>query len=205
VGRRGVCLVIAAPSGAGKSTITRALLDSEPALRLSVSVTTRAPRPREQEGVHYYYSDRTAFEALAAAGGLLEWAEVFGRLYGTPRAPVEAALRDGLDLVFDIDWQGWRQLKAALPDDAVGVFVLPPSLAALRTRLAGRAADDEGEIERRMAGARAEISHWHEFDHLVLNDDLARCVSEVRAVLHAARSATARCTALARLAGGMAE
>ena len=203
--RRGVCLVIAAPSGAGKSTITQALLESEPGLRLSVSVTTRQPRPGEQEGVHYYYSDEAKFRALQAGGGLLEWAEVFGRLYGTPRAPVEAALRDGHDLVFDIDWQGWRQLKAALPQDAVGVFVLPPSLDVLAARLAARAGDGAAEIARRMAAARDEISHWHEFDHLVLNDDLARCVAEVRAVLHAARSATARCTALGRLAQGMAD
>ena len=200
-GRRGVCLVIAAPSGAGKSTITRALLASEAALRLSISMTTRGKRPGEQEGVHYYYSDEAAFRAQVAEGGLLEWAQVFGRLYGTPRAPVEAALQAGLDMVFDIDWQGWRQVKAALPDDAVGVFVLPPSLAALQNRLAARARDDVGEIDRRMAAARDEISHWPEFDHLVLNDNLDRCVSEVRAVLHAARSSTRRCSGLAELAG----
>ena len=198
--RRGVCLVIAAPSGAGKSTITRALLASEAELRLSVSVTTRGPRPGELEGVHYYYVDRAAFQVMAESGGLLEWAQVFDQFYGTPRAPVEQALQSGYDLVFDIDWQGWRQLKAALPADAVGVFVLPPSLQALRARLAGRAGGEPGEIERRMAAARSEISHWHEFDHLVLNDDLDRCVTEVRAVLHAARSSTARCTGLAQVA-----
>jgi guanylate kinase len=203
--RRGVCLVVAAPSGAGKSTITRALLAREPALRLSVSVTTRARRPGEQEGVHYYYIDEPAFRALAASGGLLEWAEVFGRCYGTPRAPVEEALRAGQDVVFDIDWQGWRQLKAALPEDAVGVFVLPPSIEALAERLAGRAGDDAEEIRRRMAAARDEISHWPEFDHVVLNDDLERCVAEVQAVLHAARSSTKRCFGLARLGAAMAQ
>ncbi len=202
--RRGVCLVVAAPSGAGKSTITRALLASETELRLSVSVTTRARRPGEQEGVHYYYIDDAEFRALAAGGGLLEWAEVFGRCYGTPRAPVEEALRAGRDVVFDIDWQGWRQLKAALPDDAVGVFILPPSLEALTQRLVGRAGDDEDEIRKRMAAARDEISHWPEFDHVVLNDDLERCVAEVRAVLHAARSSTKRAHGLAKLGAMMA-
>ena len=202
-GRRGVCLVVAAPSGAGKSTITRALLESESGLRLSVSVTTRSPRPGEVEGVHYYYSSEAAFRAMVAAGELLEWAQVFGRFYGTPRAPVEAALKAGHDLVFDIDWQGWRQLKAALPGDAVGVFILPPSLEALQMRLARRAGDDAAEIARRMAAARDEISHWHEFNHVVLNDELERCVDEVRAVLHAARSATSRSFGLAKLADKM--
>ncbi len=202
-GRRGVCLVVAAPSGAGKSTITRALLESEPGLRLSVSVTTRSPRPGEVEGVHYHYNSEAAFRAMVAAGELLEWAQVFGRFYGTPRAPVEAALKAGHDLVFDIDWQGWRQLKAALPGDAVGVFILPPSLEALQMRLARRAGDDAAEIARRMAAARDEISHWQEFNHVVLNDELERCVDEVRAVLHAARSATSRSFGLAKLADEM--
>ncbi len=201
--RRGVCLVIAAPSGAGKSTITRALLAIDPRLRLSVSVTTRAPRPGEQDGVHYHYIDEATFAAMAASGALLEWAQVFGRGYGTPRAPVEAALRAGTDILFDIDWQGWRQLKAALPQDAVGVFVLPPSLAALRARLVARAGDDTAEIARRMAAAAGEIEHWQEFDHIVVNDDLAICISQVRAVLEAARTATSRCLGLRALAAEM--
>ncbi len=190
--RRGVCLVIAAPSGAGKSTITRALLACEPLLSLSVSATTRAPRPGEQDGVHYHFVDAARFDAMLAEGALLEHARVFGRAYGTPRAPVEAALRDGRDVVFDIDWQGWRQLRAALPGDTVGVFVLPPSLAALQARLVSRAGDDDAEIARRMQAARDEIAHWAEFDHVVVNDELERCVAEVRAVLHAARTATKR-------------
>jgi guanylate kinase len=190
--RRGVCLVIAAPSGAGKSTVARALLATEPELTVSVSATTRAPRPGEQDGVAYHFVTEDGFAALVDSGALLEWAQVFGRRYGTPRAPVEAALAAGRDLVFDIDWQGWRQLKAALPDDAVGVFILPPSLEALRVRLLKRAGDDPAEIARRMAAARAEIAHWHEFDHVVVNDALESCVADVRAVLHAARTATYR-------------
>ena len=199
-----MCLVIAAPSGAGKSTITRALLASEARATLSVSVTTRQPRPGEVDGVHYHYISEQAFTAMADKGDLLEWAHVFGRSYGTPRGPVEAALARGQDVIFDIDWQGWRQVKVAMPNDAVGVFVLPPSLAALQDRLIGRAGDDAAEIARRLAAARAEIGHWREFNNLVINDDLQRCVAEVRAILHAARSAVGRCTGLAALADGMA-
>ena len=196
--RRGVCLVIAAPSGAGKSTIARALLASEPALRPSVSVTTRAPRPGEQDGVHYHFRTQAQFEVLATSGGLLEWARVFGRGYGTPRAPVEQALAEGHDVVFDIDWQGHRQLRAALPGDVVGVFILPPSLSVLEARLRGRSTDGEAEIARRMAQARAEISHWAEFDHVLINADLQAAVGAVRSVLRAARLATARQPGLAR-------
>ncbi len=190
--RRGVCLVISAPSGAGKSTITRALLASEPNLSMSVSATTRAPRPGEQDGIDYHFVGDTHFAALADAGALLESARVFGRAYGTPRAPVEQALSQGRDVVFDIDWQGWRQLKASLPTDAVGIFILPPSVDALAARLKSRAGDDAAEIERRMRAARDEMSHWPEFDHVVVNDVLETCIAEVRAVLHAARTATGR-------------
>ncbi len=198
--RRGLCLVVAAPSGAGKSTITRAMLESDPNLQLSVSVTTRNPRRGEQEGVHYYYIGDAAFAQMAESGALLEWATVFGRGYGTPRAPVEAALQQGIDLLFDIDWQGWRQLKSAMPQDVVGVFVLPPSLAALRARLVARAGEDADEISKRMAAAAGEIAHWQEFDHIVVNDDLATCITQVKAVLEAARTVTARCAGLGRLA-----
>ncbi len=192
VARRGLCLVIAAPSGAGKSSITRALLAEEPGLTLSVSFTTRAPRSGEREGVHYHFRDQATFDTMASSGRLLEWARVFGRSYGTPRAPVEAALARGQDVVFDIDWQGHRQLRAALPDDVVSVFILPPSLDDLESRLRGRGADDGTEIARRMAAARAEIAHWSEFDHVIVNDRLAAAVGAVRAVLCAARLATMR-------------
>lgn len=190
--RRGVCLVISAPSGAGKSTITQALLGSEPALALSVSATTRAPRPGEREGEHYHFRSPAAFAAMVDRGELLEWAEVFGRRYGTPRAPVEQALAAGRDVAFDIDWQGHRQLQAALPGDVVSVFILPPSLAALETRLRARAGDDPAEIARRMHAAQDEIAHWPEFGHTVVNDQLDVAVRAVASVLHAARCATVR-------------
>lgn len=191
-GRRGLCLVIAAPSGGGKSTIANALRASDKNLAHSVSVTTRVPRPGEVEGVHYFFRDEAGFAAMAAAGELVEWAHVFGRSYGTPRAPVEAALAAGRDMVFDIDWQGHRQLRAALPGDVVGVFVLPPNLGVLEQRLQGRGQDDAAEIRRRMDAALDECSHWAEFDHVVINENLDRAVAETRAVLEAARTAVAR-------------
>ncbi len=197
ISRRGICLVIAAPSGAGKSTLARGLLAGEPRLSVSVSVTTRPARPGERDGIDYHFTDDAGFAAMIDAGALLEWARVFGRGYGTPAAPVEALLGDGRDVLFDIDWQGWRQIRAALPGDCVGVFVLPPSIDVLRARLVGRASDAEAEIERRMQAAREEISHWHEFDHVVVNDGLEECLRELRAVLHAARSVTRRQTGLA--------
>lgn len=205
IARRGVCLVVAAPSGAGKSTITRALLGTEPDLSLSVSATTRTPRPAEQDGVHYHFRTQAEFEAMAAAGALLEWATVFGRSYGTPRALVEAALAAGRDVVFDIDWQGHRQLRAALPGDVVGVFVLPPSLAALHARLQARGSDSAAEIGRRMAAAQSELAHWAEFDHVLVNHDLAEATAGVRAVLHAARSARVRQPGLAGFVAGLKE
>lgn len=193
IARRGVCLVLSAPSGAGKTVIADALLASEPELRRSVSITTRAPRDGEADGVHYHFRDQTEFDRMVAAGELLEWARVLSRhCYGTPEAPVRQAIRDGMDMVFDIDWQGHRKLRAALPEDVVGVFILPPTLTALESRLRRRSGDDTTEIARRMALACDEISHWPEFDHVVVNDDLDRAVAAVRAVLHAARVATPR-------------
>jgi guanylate kinase len=201
--RRGLCFVVAAPSGAGKSTITRALLAREPELFLSVSVTTRAPRGGEVEGVHYYYKSDAEFARMATDGALLEYATVFGRGYGTPRAPVEAALAAGRDVALDIDWQGWRQLRAAMPADSVGVFILPPSIEVLEARLVGRGSDDPVEVARRMQAAREEISHFSEFDHVLINDDLETCIAAVRAVLCAARCSVARSTGAANLAHEM--
>ncbi len=197
--RRGVCMVISAPSGAGKSTIANALRASEPELKHSISVTTRAPRTGEVEGVHYYYRTREQFDAMAQAGELLEWAIVFGRGYGTPRAPVQAWLASGRDMVFDIDWQGHRQIRAALPEDVVSLFVLPPSRAVLEHRLRSRASDDPEEIGRRLRAARDEIAHWEEFDHVILNAELDRSIREARAVLHAARLKPSRQPALRAL------
>lgn len=204
IARRGVCLVVAAPSGAGKSTITRALLATEPHLSLSVSATTRAPRPGEQDGVHYHFRTQAGFEAMVAEGAMLEWAAKFGRCYGTPRAPVEEALAAGRDVVFDIDWQGHLQLRAALPGDVVGVFVLPPSLHDLRARLHARGGDSADEIARRMAAAQSEMAHWAEFDHVLVNQDIGKATDGVRSVLHAARSARVRQPGLASFVAGLA-
>jgi guanylate kinase len=197
IARRGVCLVLSAPSGAGKTAIAHALLASEPDLALSVSVTTRAPRPGEVDGVHYRFIDQAAFDRMVAADELLEWARVLGRhCYGTPRVPVEQALTAGRDMVFDIDWQGHRQLHTTLPGDVVGVFILPPSLAALENRLRARAGEDTAEIARRMSRTLDEISHWPEYDHVVVNEDFGGAIAAVRAVLHAARLTAARQTGL---------
>ncbi len=196
--RRGVCLILSAPSGAGKTAIADALLETEPTLARSVSVTTRARRPNEVDGVHYHFLTEAGFHDALRDDALLEWARVLQgkHAYGTPRAPVEAALAEGRDVVFDIDWQGHLQLRQKLPADVVSVFVLPPNLMALRSRLVGRAGDHGEEIERRMRVARDEIRHWVDFDHVVVNENLATATEGVRAVLHAARLARARLTGL---------
>ena len=196
--RRGLCLVLSAPSGAGKTAITAALRARAPELRVSVSVTTRAPRPGEAQDVHYDFVTEEAFARMEGEDKLLEWARVLAgtHAYGTPRAPVERTLAAGEDMVFDIDWQGHRALREKLPGDVVGVFILPPSLATLESRLRARAGDEAAEIARRMRLARDEISHWREFDHVIVNDRLERAVDEVESVLRAARLATARRTGL---------
>jgi guanylate kinase len=189
--RRGLCLVLAAPSGAGKTTISRALLEQDDALSLSVSVTTRERRLGEKEGKHYFFISQDRFDDMVEGGDLLEYARVFGRSYGTPRAPVEAALHAGHDVMFDIDWQGFRQLRAALGQDVVGVFIKPPSLEILRERLMKRG-DGTDQIEARMAHAEAEISHAGEFDYIVENSDLDVALADIRAILRANRLATFR-------------
>jgi guanylate kinase len=200
--RRGLCLVIAAPSGAGKTAITRALLDSDPGLSLSVSVTTRAPRAGERDGTHYHFIDQPRFDAMVTEGALLEYAQVFGRSYGTPRAAVEHALALGRDVVFDVDWQGYRQLRQALPGDVVGLFILPPSREELETRLRGRG-DAQAMVAHRMEQADAEMSHAREFDYVLVNDDFDTALAQTRAVLQAERMATARLVGLAAVLGGM--
>jgi len=201
--RRGVCLVIAAPPGAGKTSVSRALLDTEEALALSVSVTTRAPRPGEVDGVHYHFRDMAEYHAMIARGDLLEHAMFLGRGYGTPRAPVEAALAEGRDVLFDIEWQGHRQLKTSMPADVTSIFLLPPSMAELERRLRNRGQDSDAEIVKRMAAAREEIAHWDEFDHVLINQDFAATVAAARAVLHAARSTRARQPGMAGFIKGL--
>lgn len=191
--RRGLCLVLAAPSGAGKTTLSRALLEVDDQLSLSISVTTRSRRLGEKEGKHYYFISQERFDEMARAGELLEHAGVFGRSYGTPRGPVEAALQAGQDVMFDIDWQGFRQLQAALGDDVVGVFIKPPSLEALHNRLVKRG-DDPAQVESRMRHAEAEISHAAEFDYIVVNQDLDVALADIRAILRASRLQTKRQT-----------
>ena len=203
--RRGVCLVLASAPGGGKTSISRELLKTEPELTLSISATTRAPRPGELEGVHYFFRAPQEFSAMVAADAFLEHASFLGRSYGTPRAAVEAALRAGQDVLFDIEWQGYRQLRARMPADVVGIFLLPPSLEELERRLQSRNQDSAAEIGRRMDAARAELSHWAEFDHVLVNEDFATTVALARAILHAARAHRSRQTWLpgfaARLLG----
>jgi len=197
IGRKGLCLVLAGPSGGGKTTVARALLQREGGLTLSVSVTTRPARPGEQDGVDYYFCDEDAFARMLAGDELLEWARVLGRhCYGTPRGQVLAALSEGRDVLFDIDWQGFRSLRTALPGDVVGVFLVPPSLPALEARLTARGDESPAEIARRMARARDEIAHCAEFDHVIVNDSLEHTVDLVRAILSAARTATVRLSGL---------
>jgi guanylate kinase len=186
--RRGFMLVLSSPSGAGKSSISRALRDEErDRLFLSISVTTRARRPSEVEGIHYRFIDPQRFARMRDGGELLEWAEVHGNLYATPAAPVEDALTLGRDVLFDIDWQGAAQLVAAKPEDVVSVFILPPTMAELKARLERRAEDGSDIITRRLTNARDEIEHWREYDYVVVNEDLERSLGAVRSILVAER------------------
>ena len=205
IARRGVCLILSAPSGAGKTAIAEALLATEPDLQGSISVTTRTRRPNEIDGVHYHFLTEEQFQQARDDNALLEWARVLQgtHAYGTPRAPVEQALAQGRDVVFDIDWQGHHQLRTKLATDVVSVFVLPPNLMALRSRLVYRAGDHGTEIERRMRVARDEIRHWVDFDHVVINEDLQTATEAVRSVLWAARSRTARLTGLAEFVNSL--
>ena len=185
--RRGLLLVLSSPSGAGKTTITRRLLERDPTLSLSVSVTTRPPRPGEVDGRDYWFIDRARFDAMVAAGELLEHATVFGHCYGTPRPPIEAALAAGRDVVTDIDWQGTQQLSQTLPADLVKVFILPPTLEALQDRLRRRAQDSADVVAARMAKSAEEMSHWSEYDYVIVNRDIDESVGEVEAIVTAER------------------
>ena len=186
--RRGLLIVLSSPSGAGKSTLTKRLMAWDDSLRFSVSATTRAPRPGEVDGREYYFRSRPEFEALIEAGEMLEHAEVFGNLYGSPKGPVEAAMRDGRDTLFDIDWQGGQQIRnSALGKDVVSIFVLPPSIAELERRLQTRAQDSAEVIAGRMRQSRDEISHWAEYDYVLVNQDLDATDEALRGIIAAER------------------
>jgi guanylate kinase len=185
--RRGLLLILSSPSGAGKSTLSRMLMAWDPSMRFSVSATTRPPRPGEEEGREYYFRSRAEFEEMVSGGEMLEHAEVFGNFYGTPRAPVEAAMKAGRDTVFDIDWQGGQQIKQAMRDDVVSIFILPPSIAELERRLKGRGQDSAEVIAGRMAKSRDEISHWAEYDYVLVNKDVDATFDALRTILQGQR------------------
>jgi guanylate kinase len=196
VERRGLMFVLSSPSGAGKTTLSRLLIERMPGLRMSVSVTTRAKRPGEVEGRDYLFVEKARFEEMARRNELLEWATVFDNRYGTPRAPVEAALSAGQDVLFDIDWQGTQQLREKARADVVSVFILPPSAADLEKRLHSRAQDSAEVIRGRMSRASHEMSHWAEYDYIVINRDVDAAFAEVQSILKAERLKRERRTGL---------
>jgi guanylate kinase len=185
--RRGILFIVSSPSGAGKSTISRMLLEQEPGLELSVSATTRPKRPGEIDGVDYHFVTLARFKDMVGDNEFLEWAHVFDHRYGTPRAPVEKALAEGRDVLFDVDWQGAQQLYQQVGGDVVRVFIFPPSLPELERRLRARGTDSEEVIAGRMARAAAEISHWDGYDYVLVNEDVQRCFEDVQTILHAER------------------
>jgi guanylate kinase len=203
IDRRGFLLVLSSPSGAGKTTITRRLVGSDPGLTLSVSVTTRPPRDGETEGRDYYFIDRRRFDEMLSRGELLEHAMVFENCYGTPRGPIEAALADGCDIVGDVDWQGTQQLTKSVPRDLVSVFVLPPGLEALEARLRARAQDSAAVVASRMAKSAEEMSHWPEYDYVIVNREVEESVAQVRAIVTAERLRRVRQTGLAEFVNGL--
>src|SRR5215470_5585046 len=197
IGRRGLLLVLSSPSGAGKTTITRLLVERDGNLSVSISVTTRPPRANEEDGKHYHFVGNARFDRMVRDGALLEHATVFGNRYGTPRAPVEAALAAGRDIVSDIDWQGTQQLVQSVRGDLVAVFVLPPSMEALEDRLRRRAQDSDDVVRQRMAKSADEMSHWPEYDYVIVNRDLEASVAHAQAILTAERLKRARQVGLA--------
>lgn len=203
VARRGLMLVLSSPSGAGKTTLSRKLLDEDGGVTLSVSVTTRKMRPGETDGRDYHFIDRRRFDALVEKNDLLEWAEVFDNYYGTPAKPVMDALAAGRDVLFDIDWQGTQQLGDKAPNDLVSVFILPPSIPELERRLQTRAQDDYETIHRRMAKASDEMSHWFEYDYVVINRDLDQAFDDVKSILSAERLKRSRQPGLSDFVRGL--
>ena len=202
--RRGLLLILSSPSGAGKSTLARRMIEWDPSLRFSVSATTRAPRPGEVDGREYYFRARPDFEAMVAAGEMLEHAEVFGNFYGSPKGPVEAAMTEGRDTLFDIDWQGGQQIRnSSLGRDVVSVFVLPPSIAELERRLRGRAQDSDEVIAGRMAKSQSEISHWAEYDYVIVNNDIDMAFNDLLTILQAERMRRDRQPGMAEFVRGL--
>jgi len=202
--RKGLLLILSSPSGAGKSTLTRMLMPWDPTMRFSVSATTRAPRPGEVDGREYFFRSRAEFEAMVDQGQMLEHAEVFGNFYGTPRGPVEENMRAGCDTVFDIDWQGGQQIRnSALGRDVVSVFVLPPSIAELDRRLRSRGQDSDEVIAGRMAKSRDEISHWAEYDYVLVNEDLDSTFARLKTILESERLRRDRQPGLADFVRGL--
>jgi guanylate kinase len=185
--RKGLLIILSSPSGAGKSTLAKRLMLWDPTLRFSVSATTRAPRPGEEDGREYFFRSRPEFEAMVNAGEMLEHAEVFGNFYGSPKAPVERAMAEGRDTLFDIDWQGGQQVKQAMSSNVVSIFILPPSIAELERRLRSRGQDSEEVIAGRMAKSEAEISHWAEYDYVLINNDLDQAEADLITILKAER------------------
>jgi guanylate kinase len=196
IARRGLMLVLSSPSGAGKTTLARRLLDAEPEVEISVSHTTRAKRKGEKDGRDYHFIDRDSFTQMRDRGEFLEWAVVFDNFYGTPRKKVEQALAEGRDVLFDVDWQGAASLRDKAKDDVVTVFILPPTAADLEQRLNVRAQDPPETVRRRMLGASNEIRHWDEYDYVVVNYDIERSVAALRAILAAERLRRSRLTGL---------
>ena len=203
VERRGLMFVLSSPSGAGKTTLSRLLIDRMPGLKMSVSATTRAKRPGEVDGKDYLFVDKPRFEAMVKGDELLEWATVFDNRYGTPRGPVEAALSAGQDVLFDIDWQGTQQLREKARADVVSVFILPPSAADLEKRLHSRAQDSDEVIRNRMSRASHEMSHWAEYDYIVINHDVDEAFAEVQSILKAERLKRERRTGLVGFVRGL--
>ena len=201
--RRGLLFILSSPSGAGKTTISHMLLNADEAIELSVSATTRRPREGEIDGVHYHFVSDEKFDAMVEGDDFYEWAHVFGHRYGTPKGYIRRGLKEGRDFLFDIDWQGTQQLKQKDEQDVVTVFILPPTLEALRQRLEGRGTDSEDVIDRRMDRARGEISHWAEYDYVVVNDDVDQCFVKVREILHAERMKRTRQTGLIPFVRGL--
>ena len=194
--RRGLLFILSSPSGAGKTTLSRMLLEADPEISLSISATTRTPRPGEEDGKHYHFVSEAEFDRMVEEDDFYEWAHVFGHRYGTPKGAIREGLKNGRDYLFDIDWQGTQQLKQKDDQDVVTVFVLPPSLEELRRRLEGRNQDSDEVIDARMERARAEISHWAEYDYVVINDNIGDCFDRVREVLDAERMRRKRQTGL---------